>query len=169
MRIDLVAAFAGPALYGELTLVDKSSFDELKSTSTLRRSLDLAGWTNEVLESLEQYWLPDADWSCLNLWGVRLKDYFINVDIFGVLDAEVLDLLRMQAKGPVFLGIGIHTRFCRTSGRKCLVWNLIFSANPISYDKKYQHKNVPNIYKILISDPRQRSDDLRTDERHLYK
>jgi hypothetical protein len=174
-RLDVIASFAGPGLYREVAVVDRSTFDGMKGTGTLRESLGLVGWTTEVLESLEKYWLPkmvmiesfwrmqpslssfpDKVWVILKLLGGQAEDLiFFNQDISTTVDTEVEELLRMQANGRVFLGIAINKRFDELG--ESLVWNLLFSANEISYDKKYQHKNVPDIYKILISDPRRDS------------
>jgi hypothetical protein len=56
-RLDVIASFAGPGLYRELALVDRSTFDAMKSASSLRTSLGLAGWTSEIFESLGEGWL----------------------------------------------------------------------------------------------------------------
>jgi hypothetical protein len=55
--MELISAFAGPALLGELALVCRSSFDTLKDRRSLKESLALVGWEEEVLESLGKSWL----------------------------------------------------------------------------------------------------------------
>jgi hypothetical protein len=70
-RVDVIASFAGPALYRELALTDKASMSRLKSLGALRSSLAMAGWNREVLESLES-----RDWLAVmgmmeELWGAN--------------------------------------------------------------------------------------------------
>jgi hypothetical protein len=158
-RLDVIEVFVGPALYGELALVDKSSFDLLKDGRVLKESLGLAGWTEKVLESLETRWLakmvmiesfwrmqPSLCWFPPTLWSfycIQHGDYFFNPDISHAVDVEVADLLDMQANGPVFLALVINTRRCSS------YWHLLFSAKPISYENNYM--DVKGVYKILIS------------------
>jgi hypothetical protein len=168
-RVVDIAVFAGPALYRELSLVDKTSFDLLKSARGLKESLGLAGWTSEVLESLETHWLVkmvmiESCWSMqpllssfpCALWrfrSIRVGDYFFNPDISDVADARVADLLSMQANSPVFLALAINTWYYDSGKRLCVVWNLLFSANEIPF----YARSMEYIYKILISDPRRDS------------
>jgi hypothetical protein len=53
-RLDVIAVFAGPALYREMTFVDWASFNALKGERSLRESMGLAGWSGE---SMGRYWL----------------------------------------------------------------------------------------------------------------
>jgi hypothetical protein len=62
--LDVIASFAGPALFGQLAFACRSAFDALEGGRSLRRSLELAGWTSEVLGSLGKMEMLEELWTC---------------------------------------------------------------------------------------------------------
>jgi hypothetical protein len=85
--LDVIASFAGPALFGRLAFACRSAFDALEGAEALRRSLEMAGWTSEVIESLGGGWLGKME-MLEELWAV--------VPAFASFDEEAL--LRRSAE-----------------------------------------------------------------------
>jgi hypothetical protein len=165
-RLDLIVAFGGPALYRELSLVDKTSFNAMKSARTLKESLGLAGWTSEVLESLgtgwvstmammEEVWrmeqsfavLSCKTWDLNEVMNFRVGPHLFNAYMSRLIttDAEI-EFLESATTGELSLWLSVR----RENGMLCSRWYLLYSVKSLLVDMR----NAMHLIKVALCDNR---------------
>jgi hypothetical protein len=110
-RIDDIAKFAGPTLYGEMVMVNRTSLDALRSARTLRESLGLNGWRKDVLDSMGKSWLSkmammEELWTIEPIFAVLIEKDCITCFSSGIFNPQlptfVKTMLSLDVEYKVF-------------------------------------------------------------------